>query len=93
MKIIKKSSLISLYKNQFIREIELLKTLDHPNILKIYEFYEDQDNFYLIEEYMEGKDLFDGKKIFLKKLIEYIEKHFKILEILDRDTFTEKEAA
>ena len=32
-------------------EISVLKNLDHPNIMKIYEFYEDKDNMYLITEY------------------------------------------
>lgn len=71
MKIIKKNKLITLYKNQFIREIELLKNLDHPNILKIYEFYEDEDNFYLIEEFMNGKDLFDGKYFLFTSVLNY----------------------
>ena len=29
-------------------EIEVLKNLDHPNIMKIYEFYEDEKNIYFI---------------------------------------------
>ncbi len=35
----------------FFNEIECLKKLSHPNILKIYEFYDDSDNYYLITEY------------------------------------------
>lgn len=38
--------------------MNLIKDLDHPNIFKIYEFYEDHDNFYLISEYLEGGELF-----------------------------------
>jgi calcium-dependent protein kinase len=36
-----------------------LKKLDHPNIVKIFEFYQDKLNFYLITEYIEGGELFD----------------------------------
>ena len=32
-------------------EIDLLKRLSHPNIVKIYEFYDIKDNYYLITEY------------------------------------------
>lgn len=33
--------------------------MDHPNIVKLYEFYQDKINFYLITEYIEGGELFD----------------------------------
>jgi calcium-dependent protein kinase len=32
-------------------EIKILSLLDHPNIMKVYEFYEDKDNFYIIGEF------------------------------------------
>ena len=40
-------------------EIELLKKLDHPNIIKLFEYFIDEDNYYLITEYCNGGDLFD----------------------------------
>lgn len=40
-------------------EIEVLKKLDHANILKIYEFYEAPESYYIITEIFEGKELFD----------------------------------
>ena len=43
-------------------EIELLKKLDHPNIIKLFEYFIDEDNYYLITEYCNGGDLFDLKK-------------------------------
>lgn len=42
-----------------MNEIDILKQLDHPNIVKIYEFYQDKLNFYLITEFIEGGELFD----------------------------------
>ena len=39
--------------------MNIIKTLDHPNIFKIYEFYSDDDKFYLITEYLEGGELFE----------------------------------
>ena len=44
---------------QIIGEIEILKSLDHPNILKLYECYEDEKNYYLISEYCSGGELFN----------------------------------
>lgn len=40
----------------------MLKTLDHPNIVKVFEFFEDEEKYYIISEYIQGRDLFDGKK-------------------------------
>lgn len=39
-------------QNQFEEEINIIKTLDHPNIFKIFEFYCDEENYYLITEYL-----------------------------------------
>lgn len=45
-------------------EFQLLKNIDHPHIIRIYEVYNDQKNFYLITEYStltrfcEGGDIF-----------------------------------
>lgn len=40
-------------------EVEILKTLDHPNIVKVFEYFEDDCNYYIVMEYCEGGDLFD----------------------------------
>jgi len=41
------------------REIQIMKKLAHPNILKLYEVYEDDEQFYLVMELVKGKELFD----------------------------------
>ena len=40
-------------------EIEILRTVDHPNVVKIYETYMDETHFYIVMEYCEGGELFD----------------------------------
>ena len=42
-----------------MQEVNLVKTLDHPNILKIYEFYKEKDLFYIVSELCTGGELFD----------------------------------
>jgi serine/threonine protein kinase len=32
-------------------EVNVLKKLDHPNIVKLYELYQDPKNYYLVTEY------------------------------------------
>ena len=39
-------------------EIEILSSLDHPNIVKIYEYFETKENFYIVMELIRGKPLF-----------------------------------
>jgi serine/threonine protein kinase len=58
-KIVKKK--IEEYKmtEQLKDEIRLHNSLDHPNIVKFYGFFEDNDIVYLILEYIPGGTLFD----------------------------------
>ena len=44
-------------KTQFMNEIDILKKISHPNIVKLYEFYEDDKCFYLVMELLKGGDL------------------------------------
>lgn len=45
--------------DSLLKEAQLLKTLNHPGIPTIYDIEQDADNFYLIEEYVEGESLED----------------------------------
>jgi len=57
MKVIPKNEKMN---NTFIQnEIDILKKLSHPNIVRIYEFYESYNCFYLINEYCSGGELFE----------------------------------
>merc|ERR1719223_1054245 len=41
------------------REIDILRRLDHPNIVKLYEAFEDADGMYLVLELLDGGDLLE----------------------------------
>ena len=41
-------------------EINLMKVVDHPNIVRIFEFFEDEENIYIITELCTGGQLFDA---------------------------------
>ncbi|ETW77987.1 hypothetical protein HETIRDRAFT_324951, partial [Heterobasidion irregulare TC 32-1] len=41
------------------REIVMMKLMNHPNIMRIYDVYEGERELYLILEYVEGGELFD----------------------------------
>lgn len=44
---------------RFYNEVNALKTLDHPHIIKLFEVYEDKKNVYLAQELCKGGELFD----------------------------------
>ena len=62
---------------KFQREIDILIKTDHPNIIKMYEYFESKNSLYLIMEECKGGELFD-------KIIEHID---------NGEMYTEKEAA
>ena len=39
--------------------MDICKDLDHPNILKIYEFYESEKYYFVVSEICSGGELFD----------------------------------
>lgn len=39
-------------------ELEALQRLDHPNVVRLHEYFESENNFYLITEYCLGQELF-----------------------------------
>ena len=47
------------YLPRFRQEIKLMKELEHPNIVRLYETYEDEVNIYLVMELCSGGELFD----------------------------------
>ena len=57
LKIIKKSEEED--QKNLIREVNILSKLVHPNIMQIFEYYEDETFFYIITEYCAGGELFD----------------------------------
>ncbi|MGH9800476.1 MAG: serine/threonine protein kinase, partial [Blastocatellia bacterium] len=46
-------------KARFRREAYIQSQLDHPNIVRVYEFFTAEDNYYLVMEYVPGMSLRD----------------------------------
>lgn len=42
-----------------LKEVRILKELDHPNIIKIYDFFEDEKRYYVVVDICSGGELFD----------------------------------
>ena len=63
--------------DKFRREIEIMKKMDHPNIIKIYEVFESERSLYIIMEECKGGEIFD-------RIIEHIQ---------NKQMYSEKDAA
>ena len=59
---------------KFQREITILKKADHPNIIKLYDVYEDDRFLYLVMEQCKGGELFNRILNHIKKKKMYTEK-------------------
>ena len=46
--------------NSLKEEVEILSKLSHPNIMQLYEVYNDKTNFYIVSEFCQGGELFDA---------------------------------
>ena len=62
IKTVKKKDMKSIEVYQQRREIEVLKMCQHPNIIKLIDLFENSDYYYIVLEYMQGKDMFDYLK-------------------------------
>ena len=64
MKIIKNMTVndnnSEILNTKFLKEIQVLKELEHPNIIKIFEYYVDTKYHYIITELLSGGELYDA---------------------------------
>nr|3HX4_A Chain A, Calmodulin-domain protein kinase 1 [Toxoplasma gondii] len=75
-------------KESLLREVQLLKQLDHPNIMKLYEFFEDKGYFYLVGEVYTGGELFD--EIISRKRFSEVDAARIIRQVLSGITYMHK---
>ena len=54
VKCIRRASLPADEREALRDEVSILRELDHPNIIAMHDFYEEEQNFYLVMEVMEG---------------------------------------
>jgi serine/threonine protein kinase len=57
IKIMRKTKLKEEDIHSILNEIEVLNRIDHPNVVKLCEIFEDDQNFYMVMELMEGGNL------------------------------------
>ncbi len=57
---------------RIIQEIELMRNLDHPNVIKIYEIFENSKFIFIVLEYVDNGDLLS----YMKKYGTFTEQHY-----------------
>eukprot|EP00871_Galdieria_phlegrea_P002514 jgi/Galph1/3263/GphlegSOOS_G1922.1 len=60
LKVIKKDNFKDKDLDHLQREVEILKTMQHPNIVQTYDIFETKTRIYIVLEYMEGGELFNA---------------------------------
>ena len=59
MKCQRKNKVPNSANNGMFQEVGILKDLDHPNIIGIYDLYQDNKFYYMVSELCAGGELFD----------------------------------
>lgn len=61
VKCIAKSKLVDQEDVQALaQEIKIMKKMDHPNLVKLVDFYIEDDTYFLVQELMTGGELFEA---------------------------------
>lgn len=53
------SQIVEVYKAKFIKEAKIISKLDHPNIVRIHDIFEENNTAYIVMEYLKGGNLLD----------------------------------
>jgi serine/threonine protein kinase len=62
IKIIQKPGMKVMQMYQQLREIDILKVCQHPNIIQLRDLFENGTSYFIVCELVQGKDLFDYLK-------------------------------
>jgi len=58
IKVVRKYEMNSLQRANILKEVQIMKTLDHPNIIRLIDFSESRQYYYIILELAPGGELF-----------------------------------
>ena len=82
-------------KAMIFSEVSILSSLDHPNIIKLHEYYQDELNYYIITEYCSGGELFERilsqGSISEATAAEYMRQIFSILSYLHENRIAHRD--
>ena len=59
VKIIQKAHMTKWEYDDVIKEFQFLTAIDNPNVIRVYEFYDTPDTFYIVQELAQGGELYE----------------------------------
>lgn len=59
VKIIYKDQYDTQEQKKIMNEVEILRSIDHPHVVKVFEYFEDAQRIFIVMEFLEGGELFD----------------------------------
>ena len=88
VKILEKKLLKKEDVNRYLKEIYILKNLEHPHVVRVYEYLQDEERVYIVMELLRGRELFSEINHRRKIGVKWSEKQaarvlFQILLVLD----------
>ena len=58
-KVIRKECVVAKMRSQLVREVEAMKRIDHPNVVRFYDAFETENELFIISEFVGGQTLLE----------------------------------
>ncbi|NEP87614.1 MAG: serine/threonine protein kinase [Okeania sp. SIO2C2] len=83
------------FKHQFIDEVHLLTNSRHPNIVRVWDFFEEEQFFFMVMDYIPGQNLADliqsGHKLHPNEAIDYVHQIASALSVVHKNGFLHRD--
>lgn len=83
------------FQDQFIAEVHLLANSRHPNIVRVWDFFEEEQLFFMVMDYIPGQNLADliqsGHKLHPKEAINYVHQIASALSVVHKNGFLHRD--
>ena len=89
VKIVRRVGISKEDEESLLEEVRILKSINHPNITSVFDFFEEKKHFYVVMELLEGGELFDRivkKSFYNEKILGYEIYLNKAIEVNDKLT-------
>ncbi|NER04011.1 MAG: serine/threonine protein kinase [Okeania sp. SIO3C4] len=83
------------FQHQFIAEVHLLANSRHPNLVKVWDFFEEEQLFFMVMDYIPGQNLADliqsGHQLHPNEAIDYVHQIASALSVVHKNGFLHRD--